>query len=87
MNSQTQKRVVGSGSAGQRHGKNLCELGCGISYFDPRADRLKEATADDTAAGRLTSAAPWKTGSAALKIVDACRLSSAEDRTVALGDR
>ena len=54
MNSQTQILVVGSGSAGQRHGRNLRELGCRIGYFDPRTDRLEQATAEDPAAGRFT---------------------------------
>jgi predicted dehydrogenase len=54
MNSQAQILVVGSGSAGQRHGRNLRQLGCSISYFDPRSDRVEEAAADDAAAGRFT---------------------------------
>lgn len=54
MNSQIQILVIGSGSAGQRHGRNLRELGCSVSYFDPRADRLEAAAAEDSAAGRFT---------------------------------
>ena len=35
--------IIGSGSAGQRHARNLSSLGCRISCVDPREDRLKEA--------------------------------------------
>ena len=34
--------VVGAGSAGQRHARNLAQLGCRISAVDPREDRLAE---------------------------------------------
>ncbi|MAG11816.1 MAG: dehydrogenase [Parcubacteria group bacterium] len=34
--------IIGSGSAGKRHARNLAGLGCKISAFDPREDRLKE---------------------------------------------
>ncbi len=54
MNSQAQILIVGSGSAGQRHGRNLRELGCSISYFDPRSDRVEEAAAKDSAAHCFT---------------------------------
>jgi len=54
MSSQAQILIVGSGSAGQRHGKNLVELGCSSSYFDPRSDRLEQATADNSAADGFT---------------------------------
>lgn len=42
--------VVGTGSAGKRHGRNLRELGCAISFVDPRQDRLSEA-AEEGAVG------------------------------------
>lgn len=35
--------VIGMGSAGKRHARNLRELGCTVSGFDPRKDRLTEA--------------------------------------------
>ncbi|MGI6387359.1 MAG: Gfo/Idh/MocA family protein [Desulfomonilia bacterium] len=35
--------ILGTGSAGKRHAKNLHDLGCIISCFDPRQDRLDEA--------------------------------------------
>lgn len=34
--------ILGSGSAGQRHAKNLASLGCHISAMDPRSDRLED---------------------------------------------
>ena len=34
--------VIGAGSAGKRHARNLRQLGCAISAMDPRADRLNE---------------------------------------------
>lgn len=34
--------VIGSGSAGKRHARNLSELGCRISCVDPRTDRRDE---------------------------------------------
>ncbi len=38
--------VVGSGSAGKRHARNLAAMGCSISCVDPRADRRSELSAD-----------------------------------------
>jgi predicted dehydrogenase len=35
--------IVGTGSAGKRHGQNLQSLGCKVSCVDPRNDRLDEA--------------------------------------------
>ncbi len=35
--------VIGTGSVGKRHARNLHELGCSISCVDPRNDRLTEA--------------------------------------------
>ncbi|HEY5656369.1 MAG TPA: Gfo/Idh/MocA family oxidoreductase, partial [Myxococcota bacterium] len=44
--------IVGAGSAGKRHAGNLRALGCRISCFDPRQDRLEEAArAGEVAAG------------------------------------
>jgi predicted dehydrogenase len=34
--------VIGAGSVGRRHGRNLSSLGCRISAVDPRPDRLEE---------------------------------------------
>jgi predicted dehydrogenase len=34
--------ILGSGSVGRRHARNLAELGCRISAMDPRADRLRQ---------------------------------------------
>jgi predicted dehydrogenase len=34
--------VVGGGSVGKRHARNLSSLGCAISCVDPRGDRLEE---------------------------------------------
>ena len=38
--------VIGLGSAGKRHARNLRALGCTVSGFDPRADRQQEAAAE-----------------------------------------
>ena len=38
--------IVGSGSAGQRHARNLAELGCRISCVDPRQDRREELSGE-----------------------------------------
>lgn len=34
--------IIGTGSAGKRHGENLHKLGCRISCMDPRGDRIEE---------------------------------------------
>lgn len=38
--------VVGSGSVGKRHLRNLAGLGCRLSAVDPRADRLQEVAGE-----------------------------------------
>jgi predicted dehydrogenase len=38
--------VVGAGSAGRRHARNLLSLGARVSCFDPRADRIEQARAE-----------------------------------------
>lgn len=38
--------ILGSGSAGRRHARNLSQLGCEISCMDPRADRLQQAASE-----------------------------------------
>ena len=38
--------ILGTGSIGLRHGRNLSELGCRVSGMDPRQDR-REAFADE----------------------------------------
>lgn len=47
--------VLGTGSAGQRHAKNLASLGCRISCMDPRADRLMEIRPEIDLVGVYTS--------------------------------
>jgi predicted dehydrogenase len=42
--------VVGAGSAGRRHGRNLAALGCRISAVDPRVDR-RDQLAQELAEG------------------------------------
>jgi len=37
--------IVGAGSIGKRHAKNLVKLGCDVSFVDPREDRQKEGYA------------------------------------------
>lgn len=34
--------ILGNGSVGKRHARNLSSLGCDISCFDPREDRIRE---------------------------------------------
>ena len=36
--------IVGTGSVGKRHARNLSDLGCTVSCVDPRGDRLDEIT-------------------------------------------
>jgi len=38
--------VVGTGSVGRRHAKNLASLGARVACFDPRADRLEQLRAE-----------------------------------------
>ncbi|NWG24087.1 MAG: Gfo/Idh/MocA family oxidoreductase [Pseudorhodoplanes sp.] len=38
--------IVGSGSVGKRHARNLAALGCRISGMDPRADRREEMASE-----------------------------------------
>ena len=38
--------IIGSGSVGKRHARNLAALGCRISCADPRADRRAELAAE-----------------------------------------
>lgn len=46
--------VVGAGSAGKRHARNLRQLGCVVSVFDPRPDRLTEACAEGPLKAQFT---------------------------------
>ena len=43
MNKNKHILIIGVGRIGKRHAKNLIELGCSISIFDPRKDRLDDA--------------------------------------------
>jgi len=47
--------IVGSGSVGKRHARNLAMLGCGISCVDPRADRLAEISSEVTVQNSYTT--------------------------------
>lgn len=38
--------ILGTGSVGRRHARNLMQLGARVSCFDPRADRLQQATSE-----------------------------------------
>jgi predicted dehydrogenase len=40
--------IIGTGSVGKRHARNLSSLGCTISCIDPRQDRLDEAAQEIT---------------------------------------
>lgn len=46
--------VLGAGSVGRRHLRNLAELGCRVSAFDPREDRLDEAASEVELVSRFT---------------------------------
>jgi len=52
--------IIGGGSVGQRHARNLATEGCRISVVDPRADRRDELAAQTDVAGR------WETVEEAL---------------------
>lgn len=47
--------IVGSGSVGKRHARNLSTLGCRLSCMDPRADRRAELAAETPVAGAFDS--------------------------------
>ncbi len=47
--------VVGAGSAGKRHMRNLHALGARVSAIDPREDRLKEAATQVPLVGAFTN--------------------------------
>jgi predicted dehydrogenase len=39
--------IIGTGSAGKRHARNLISLGCSVSCMDPRLDRLDELAGEE----------------------------------------
>lgn len=47
--------IVGSGSVGKRHARNLAALGCRISCVDPREDRVRELAAEVPAVATYSS--------------------------------
>ena len=47
--------IVGSGSVGKRHARNLAGLGCTISCCDPREDRRKELARETAVVGSYRS--------------------------------
>lgn len=49
--------VLGAGSVGRRHLRNFAALGCRVSAFDPRDDRLAEARSEVTLEGAFTDQA------------------------------
>lgn len=49
--------IIGSGSVGKRHARNLSALGCRISCMDPRADRREEMKSEVALAGSFESEA------------------------------
>jgi predicted dehydrogenase len=46
--------IVGAGSVGKRHLRNFAKLGCSVSAFDPRADRIEEAANETALQNRYT---------------------------------
>lgn len=49
--------IIGSGSVGKRHARNLAALGCRISCVDPREDRQQELVTETPVVGAFDSAA------------------------------
>lgn len=49
--------IIGSGSVGKRHARNLSALGCQISCMDPRADRREEMESEVALEGNFESEA------------------------------
>jgi predicted dehydrogenase len=47
--------IIGSGSVGKRHARNLSALGCRISCMDPRSDRRDEMRSEVALAGSFAS--------------------------------
>ncbi len=47
--------IVGSGSVGKRHARNLAALGCRISCMDPREDRRAELVAETPCVGSFAT--------------------------------
>lgn len=47
--------ILGAGSVGRRHLRNLTALGCTVSAMDPRSDRLDEAAGEVALAGRYAT--------------------------------
>ncbi len=47
--------IVGSGSVGKRHARNLAALGCRISCIDPREDRRAELAAETPCVGTFAT--------------------------------
>jgi predicted dehydrogenase len=47
--------IVGSGSVGRRHARNLATLGCRISCMDPREDRRAELVAETPCVGTFAT--------------------------------
>jgi predicted dehydrogenase len=48
--------IIGSGSVGKRHARNLAALGCRISCVDPRAERRAELAAETPVVGSHATA-------------------------------
>jgi predicted dehydrogenase len=48
--------IIGSGSVGKRHARNLAALGCRISCVDPREDRRREFAAETPVVAAFDSA-------------------------------
>jgi predicted dehydrogenase len=48
--------IIGAGSVGKRHARNLAVLGCRISCVDPRADRRAELAAETPVVGAHATA-------------------------------
>jgi predicted dehydrogenase len=47
--------IIGSGSVGKRHARNLTALGCRISCMDPRSDRREEMASEVPLVGSFAS--------------------------------
>jgi len=80
--------IVGSGSVGKRHARNLAALGCRVSCMDPRADRRAELGAETPVAGAFDALEAALDGAEALSgVVIASPPSFHVAQTIAAVDR
>lgn len=64
--------VLGAGSVGRRHLRNLVQLGCRVSAMDPRPDRIAEAASEVTLERSYAALEPALADAAAFDGVAVC---------------